>query len=247
MRSPILIRRPPGGPSKEFMVSTLRDPGDRTVASEVRRPSLKSIVATGMGNTLEWFDWGIYATFATYLSAQFFSRENPCHPRRPAYEPRGPPHNGDPPIPPRQRSISQRIPGPGRTPHRPRGVRAWMPYPAAHTEGDRMGVLAGAEPFGHPGSAETGFLLCHGFTGTPASMRAWGAHLAGAGFTVRCPLLPGHGTRWQDLNRTTWEDWYGAVREALLALLATCRTVFVGGLSMGGTLTLRLAEEFGDR
>jgi carboxylesterase len=117
----------------------------------------------------------------------------------------------------------------------------------AHTEGDRMGVLAGAEPFGHTGSAETGFLLCHGFTGTPASMRAWGDHLAGAGFTVRCPLLPGHGTRWPDLNRTTWEDWYGAVREALLALLSTCRTVFVGGLSMGGTLTLRLAEEFGDR
>ncbi|SFW89907.1 alpha/beta hydrolase [Amycolatopsis australiensis] len=110
-----------------------------------------------------------------------------------------------------------------------------------------MGVLAGAEPFGHTGSAETGFLLCHGFTGTPASMRAWGDHLAAAGFTVRCPLLPGHGTRWQDLNRTTWEDWYGAVREALLALLATCRTVFVGGLSMGGTLTLRLAEEFGAR
>jgi carboxylesterase len=110
-----------------------------------------------------------------------------------------------------------------------------------------MGVLAGAEPFGHTGSAETGFLLCHGFTGTPASMRAWGDHLAGAGFTVRCPLLPGHGTRWTDLNRTTWEDWYGAVREELLALLATCKTVFVGGLSMGGTLTLRLAEEFGDR
>ena len=110
-----------------------------------------------------------------------------------------------------------------------------------------MGVLAGAEPFGHTGSAETGFLLCHGFTGTPASMRAWGDHLAGAGFTVRCPLLPGHGTSWPDLNRTTWEDWYGAVREALLALLATCKNVFVGGLSMGGTLTLRLAEEFGDR
>ncbi len=110
-----------------------------------------------------------------------------------------------------------------------------------------MGVLAGAEPFGHTGSAEIGFLLCHGFTGTPAGMRAWGDHLAEAGFTVRCPLLPGHGTRWPDLNRTTWEDWYGAVREALLALLATCKTVFVGGLSMGGTLTLRLAQEFGDR
>ena len=110
-----------------------------------------------------------------------------------------------------------------------------------------MSVLAGAEPFGHTGSTDAGFLLCHGFTGTPSSLRAWGDHLAAAGYTVRCPLLPGHGTRWQDMNATTWEDWYGAVREELLALLATCRTVFVGGLSMGGTLTLRLAEEFGDR
>ncbi|MFE6610855.1 alpha/beta hydrolase [Amycolatopsis sp. NPDC057786] len=110
-----------------------------------------------------------------------------------------------------------------------------------------MAVLAGAEPFAHTGSTEAGFLLCHGFTGTPASMRPWGDHLAEAGYTVRCPLLPGHGTRWQDMNRTGWEDWYGAVREELLALLSTCETVFVAGMSMGGTLTLRLAEEFGDR
>ncbi|EME54187.1 alpha/beta hydrolase [Amycolatopsis decaplanina] len=110
-----------------------------------------------------------------------------------------------------------------------------------------MAVLAGAEPFAHTGSTEAGFLLCHGFTGTPASMRPWGDHLAEAGYTVRCPLLPGHGTRWQDMNRTGWEDWYGAVREELLALFSTCETVFVAGMSMGGTLTLRLAEEFGDR
>ena len=49
------------------------------------------------------------------------------------------------------------------------------------------------------------------------------------------------------MNRTGWEDWYGAVREELLALFSTCETVFVAGMSMGGTLTLRLAEEFGDR
>ncbi|WP_409182065.1 alpha/beta hydrolase [Amycolatopsis sp. VS8301801F10] len=108
-----------------------------------------------------------------------------------------------------------------------------------------MGVLAGAEPFSHPGSSGAGFLLCHGFTATPDGMRAWGRHLAAEGFAVRCPLLPGHGTHWRELNRTTWHDWYGAVREALLALRAECDQVFVGGMSMGGTLTLRLAEEFG--
>ncbi|MFF0146245.1 carboxylesterase [Amycolatopsis sulphurea] len=107
-----------------------------------------------------------------------------------------------------------------------------------------MGVLAGAEPFALPGTSGAGFLLCHGFTATPAGLRGWGEHLSAAGFAVRCPLLPGHGTRWQDLNRTTWQDWYGAVREELLALRAECDQVFVGGLSMGGTLALALAQEF---
>jgi carboxylesterase len=110
-----------------------------------------------------------------------------------------------------------------------------------------MTVLAGAEPFTHPGSTEAGVLLCHGFTGTPASMRAWGDHLAEAGFTVRCPLLPGHGTTWREMNLTGWSDWYGCVRAELEELLATCESVFVAGLSMGGTLTLRLAEEYGGR
>jgi len=75
-------------------------------------------------------------------------------------------------------------------------------------------VLPGAEPFAHDGSSDIGVLLCHGFTGTPQSLRPWGDHLAAEGFTVRCPLLPGHGTRWQDLNRTGWHDWYGRLDEA---------------------------------
>lgn len=59
-----------------------------------------------------------------------------------------------------------------------------------------MPVFAGAEPFVHDGSPEVGVLLCHGFTSTPATMRPWGEYLAEAGFTVRCPRLPGHGTSW---------------------------------------------------
>ncbi|GAA1965859.1 alpha/beta hydrolase [Amycolatopsis minnesotensis] len=110
-----------------------------------------------------------------------------------------------------------------------------------------MPVLPGAEPFSHTGSAEAGVLLCHGFTGTPGSMRPWGEHLAEAGFSVRVPLLPGHGTTWQEMNRTGWPDWYGQVRAELLELLGSHERVFVFGQSMGGTLTLRLAQEFGER
>ena len=109
-----------------------------------------------------------------------------------------------------------------------------------------IGVMPGAEPFAFPGGdgtdGRTGVLLVHGFTGTPMSMRPWGEHLAAEGFAVRCPLLPGHGTRWQDANASTHDQWTSTVDHAFDELVATCDRVFVAGLSLGGTLATRLAE-----
>ena len=105
-----------------------------------------------------------------------------------------------------------------------------------------MGVLPGAEPFAADGG-EVGVVLSHGFTGSTQSLRPWAEHLAGAGLTVRLPRLPGHGTRWQDLNDTRWPDWYGEVERAFDDLRGRCRQVFGMGLSMGGTLVTRLAEQ----
>ncbi|MFP5372571.1 MAG: alpha/beta hydrolase, partial [Actinomycetes bacterium] len=73
-------------------------------------------------------------------------------------------------------------------------------------------------------------------------MRPWGEHLAAQGFAVRCPLLPGHGTRWEDCNLSTSDQWTAAVEVAFDELAASCDRVFVAGLSMGGTLATRLAE-----
>ena len=107
-------------------------------------------------------------------------------------------------------------------------------------------VLPGAEPFefrgGEGPEGRTGVLLVHGFTGTPMSMRPWGEHLAAEGFAVRCPLLPGHGTRWQDCNLATENDWTEAVGAAFDELAKDVDRVVVAGLSMGGTLATRLAE-----
>ncbi|GHJ38185.1 carboxylesterase [Streptomyces sp. TS71-3] len=107
-----------------------------------------------------------------------------------------------------------------------------------------MPVLPGAEPYRHDGG-DVGVLFCHGFTGSPQSLRPWAEHLAGQGLTVSAPLLPGHGTRWQDMQLTGWQDWYAEVDRELRGLRERCAQVFVAGLSMGGTLALRLAARHG--
>lgn len=102
-------------------------------------------------------------------------------------------------------------------------------------------ILPGAEPYAHSGGS-FGVLLCHGFTSTPQSLLSWAQAYAAAGYTVRLPLLPGHGTTWQDMNRTRWPHWYAEVDQALSDLHTQCTRVVVAGLSMGGALALRLAQ-----
>jgi carboxylesterase len=104
-----------------------------------------------------------------------------------------------------------------------------------------MPVIAGAEPYSHAGGT-TGVLLCHGFTGSPASLRPWAEYLAAAGLSVSLPRLPGHGTTWQEMSRTGWEDWYAEVDRGYEELRGRSGEIFVMGLSMGGCLALRMAE-----
>ena len=77
-------------------------------------------------------------------------------------------------------------------------------------------------------------------------MRWIGDYLHARGLTVSGPLLPGHGTTPEAMNRCRWTDWTGHVEAALADLRARCTRVFVGGLSMGSLLTLHLAAQHPD-
>lgn len=116
--------------------------------------------------------------------------------------------------------------------------------PPAASATSKHPVQAGAESFASDGGP-IGVLVCHGFTGSPRTVRPWAEHLAAAGFTVRAPRLPGHGTVWQDLARTGWPDWYAEAERAFSELDAKCGQVFITGISMGGCLALRLAQTQG--
>jgi carboxylesterase len=103
-----------------------------------------------------------------------------------------------------------------------------------------------ADPFESDGIPDAkgrrvGVLLSHGFTGSPTSMVPWGQYLAEQGYAVSVPLLPGHGTTWQEMNTTTFDDWYSSLEQDFEKLRARTDVVVVGGLSMGGCLAISLA------
>ncbi|MDP9435612.1 MAG: alpha/beta fold hydrolase [Actinomycetota bacterium] len=104
----------------------------------------------------------------------------------------------------------------------------------------RADLLPGAEPW-ESGDGPAGVLVVHGFTGNPQSMRPLAEAFAAAGLAVSLPLLPGHGTRVEDMLDTGWADWSAAAEAAYDRLAARCAAVAVAGLSMGGTLALWLA------
>ncbi len=97
------------------------------------------------------------------------------------------------------------------------------------------------------GGRRVGVLVSHGFTGSPASTRPWGEYLGARGYGVQVPRLPGHGTTWRELNTMRWDDWYGEITRVFDQLCLDHDAVVVCGLSMGGTLVLRVAADHPDR
>lgn len=97
------------------------------------------------------------------------------------------------------------------------------------------------QPFFFKGGP-VGVLVSHGFTGSPQSMRYLGEQLARqGGFTVAGPRLKGHGTRPEEMAVSTAEEWIRSLDDALEELRQHCSSIFITGLSMGGTLTLYMA------
>jgi carboxylesterase len=88
-----------------------------------------------------------------------------------------------------------------------------------------------------------GCVLLHGFTAAPKEMRSLGEYLAARDFTVRGVRYAGHGTSPQDLARTTWQDWVASAETAVVELRSRCTQVWSIGLSLGGLISLYLAEQ----
>ncbi len=101
--------------------------------------------------------------------------------------------------------------------------------------------LDGKEAFLQGNSS--GVLLIHGFTATAVEVKLLADPLHQLGMTVSTPLLPGHGTTPQDLNRIHYQDWINYVENCYQYLKKHCKKIAVGGESMGAVIALHLAEK----
>lgn len=87
-------------------------------------------------------------------------------------------------------------------------------------------------------------LLIHGFTSTPAELRELGEKLHEEGYTVLGIKLAGHGTKIEDMEKSTYKDWMKSVVNGYKKLKENYEKVFVIGHSMGSLLALYLAENY---
>jgi len=100
-----------------------------------------------------------------------------------------------------------------------------------------------AESFLLTGHEDTACLFIHGFSASPSEVYPVARLIfEKTGFTVSGPLLPGHGCTPQEMNQTSWQDWFSRVEQEIVYLQRRHTRVFVAGLSMGGLLGLHAAS-----
>jgi carboxylesterase len=108
------------------------------------------------------------------------------------------------------------------------------------------GIIPGAEPIALDAGTGRAVLLLHGFGDTPQTLRYLAAALHAEGYTVRAPLLPGHGRTLAAFGATRAKQWIAAARDAYEEIVAVYGPSPVVGLSMGGALGIVLAAETPD-
>jgi carboxylesterase len=117
---------------------------------------------------------------------------------------------------------------------------------AARLKPNADGIVPGAAPIDLPGDGPHAVLLLHGFGDTPQTVGYLATHLNARGWTVRAPLLPGHGRTLRAFRASRAEEWLAAARAELAAMRARHGRVSIAGLSMGGAIATVLAAEVGD-
>ena len=111
-------------------------------------------------------------------------------------------------------------------------------------EGAPQEAITAWSALGSGENSKVGIVLVHGFTSTPSVMRPWAEFLNSHGFTVRVPLLPGHGTSIAELENVSWQQWPAEIEIQINHLLIDCERLFLCGFSMGAAASLHVAARY---
>jgi len=105
-------------------------------------------------------------------------------------------------------------------------------------------IVKGAEEFIIGGSSKTCWLLIHSYISTPKEMKELGNKINrefnDSVFAIR---LLGHGELPSKIYNLTLDNWYGQVEKEFNNLSLKCEKINVVGSSIGGVLSLKLAQE----
>jgi len=102
------------------------------------------------------------------------------------------------------------------------------------------GIMIGAEPFTIERDPDTTVLLIHGTSSSPRDFVGLSSFLAKNNISSKAILLPGHGTHPKDLDKIKYEEWINTIDLELNNIKS--KNKFLLGYSLGGTLSLKIAE-----
>ena len=101
-----------------------------------------------------------------------------------------------------------------------------------------------AKPYFLDAQSSTLAILIHGFTGTPNDLRELAKFLVSQGLSVKVPLLPGHGSHWADLEKTSYFDWWKTIDDEVKQAMGKYDRIFLIGYSFGANLALDMAARY---
>ena len=91
--------------------------------------------------------------------------------------------------------------------------------------------------------SNSAIIFLHGFKATPIQFKELAIYFS-QNYNVLVPLYPGHGTDKEYFKKTYFSQWYKNAKDVYIEARKKYKKVYLCGLSMGGTIALKLAEEF---
>lgn len=113
-----------------------------------------------------------------------------------------------------------------------------------YKEKDEIRLVATPWKMLHPKKTKTAVLCCHGYAGTPSELISTGLEVFNKGFDVYCPRLPGHGSTGKELCKSKSKDWIATEKAAAKYLKESYDDFYIIGHSMGGLISVIIAEFF---